>query len=223
MRTDFLELADVLALARRRRRQRPQLLDVLAADVEEAGADRRQQPLVQRRAVVVALEIAQREREVREGVRAVDDGLDAAAARHPRDVADREQLPGEVRDVAEVDDLRLRRERALEALPELADVPRRHRERELRERDLVAPNALLPRVEHAPVILVRRQHFVAGVEVEAELRDLQRLAGVARNRELLRIAARLGRELPPYRLDVWFEEVPHVVDWRLVGDVQVPL
>src|SRR6185295_4225996 len=72
MRADFLELADVLRLALGRRRQRPRLLDVLAANVEEAGADRGEQPFVQRRAVVVDLEIAQLEREMRERVRAVD-------------------------------------------------------------------------------------------------------------------------------------------------------
>ena len=59
---------------RRRRRQRPQRLDQRPAHVEEPGADRRQQPLVQAGAVVVALEIADGEREVGEGVRAVDDG-----------------------------------------------------------------------------------------------------------------------------------------------------
>ena len=92
-----------------------------AAHVEEAGADRRQQPLVQAGAVVVALEVAQLEREVREGVRAVDDGLDAAR-RAPACAmsAHREDLPGQVRDVAEVQHLRLRRDRALEALGQSA-------------------------------------------------------------------------------------------------------
>ena len=45
-------------LRRGGRLQRPELRDVLAAHVEEAGADRREQPLVQARAVVVAAEIA---------------------------------------------------------------------------------------------------------------------------------------------------------------------
>ena len=61
--------------------QRPGRRDAIAAHVEEAGVVRREQPLVQARAVVVALEIAQLEREVRERVRAVDDGQDAALPR----------------------------------------------------------------------------------------------------------------------------------------------
>ena len=84
-------------------------------------------------------------------------------------------------------------------------------------------HALIPGVEHAPVVLVRRDDFVAGLQVEAELRDLQRLAGVARDGELLRVAAEFGRELAAHRLDVRLEHVPHVVDRRLVRDVEIAL
>ena len=66
MRADRLELADVVRLPIGHRLQRPGLRDVLAADVQQAVAERRQQPLVQADAVVVALEVAQLEREMRE-------------------------------------------------------------------------------------------------------------------------------------------------------------
>jgi hypothetical protein len=49
---DLLELADVVVGSLRRRLQRPRGLDALAADVEEPGAERREQPLVQADAVV---------------------------------------------------------------------------------------------------------------------------------------------------------------------------
>ena len=62
-----------------------------------------------------------------------------------------------------------------------------------------------------------------GFERDAELGDLQRLAGVARDRELLGIAAELGREAPPHALDVGLEDLPHVVHGRLVRDVEVAL
>ena len=65
--------------------------------------------------------------------------------------------------------------------------------------DAVAAYALLPGVEHAPVVLIRRQHFVARLEIDAELRDLQRFAGVARDGELLGIAAGFGREPRAHR------------------------
>src|SRR5207253_10015578 len=102
---DRLELADVVRLPLRHRLQRPQLRDVLAPDVKQAVADRREQPLVQADAVVVALEIADLEGEVRDRVRAVDDARDAARAREPAQPLHWEQLPGEIRDVAEVEDL----------------------------------------------------------------------------------------------------------------------
>src|SRR2546425_1968188 len=223
MRADLFELADVLHLTRGRRRQRPQLLNVLAADVQEAGADRREQPLVERGPVVVDLEIAQLEREMREGVRAVDDRLNPAAARHARDVAHREELSGEVRDVTEVNDLRLRRDGALDAILQLRDVGGRHRERDLRQLDLVAAYALLPCVDHAAVVLVRRQYLVARVQIDAELCDLKAFARVTRDGELLGVAAGLGREVAPHGFDVRLEQVPHVVNGRLVRHVEIPL
>ena len=57
MGADLLELADVVVLRGRGRRQRPERRNQLAPDVEEAGADRRQQPLVQAGAVEIAPEI----------------------------------------------------------------------------------------------------------------------------------------------------------------------
>ena len=208
---------------RRGRRQRPQILDQRPAHVEEAGADRRQQPLVQAGAVVVALEIAQREREVAVGVRAVDDGADAAGAGHPADRLDREDLPGQVGDVADVDHLRARRDGGFEAPRQIVQGRRRDGERDLLQHDPVALHPLLPGVEHAAVVLVGREDFVAGREVDPELRDLQRLAGVAGDRELLGIAAGAGGELAPDRFPVRLEHLPHVVHRRLVRDVQVAL
>ena len=60
------------------RLQRPEPRDVLSAHVQKSGSDRREQPLVQARAVVVAAKIGDLEGELREGVCAVDDRL------HPR-------------------------------------------------------------------------------------------------------------------------------------------
>ena len=61
------------------------------------------------------------------------------------------------------------------------------------------------------------------LEIEAELRDLQRLAGVAGDGELLRVAAELRGQPPAHALDVRLEHLPHVVHGRLVRDVEVAL
>ena len=62
-----------------------------------------------------------------------------------------------------------------------------------------------------------------GFELDAELRDLQRFARVARDGELVGAAAELRGEAAAHRLDVRLEDLPHVVHGRLVRQVQVPL
>jgi hypothetical protein len=111
----------------------------------------------------------------------------------------------------------------IEPLREIRLAQRRHRKRHLLEDDAIAADALLPGVEHAPVVLVRRDDLVARREVEPELRDLQRLAGVACDGELLGVAAELAREPLTHRLDVRLEHLPHVIRRRLVRDVEVAL
>ena len=145
----------------------------------------------------------------------------------PRDRASRdeplhgEQLPGEVRDVAEMQHLGLRRDRLLEPLIQVV-LRRRHRELDARDLDLVAPHALVPRRQHARVVLLGRQHFVARLHVDAVLRDLHRLAGVARQRQLRRIAAELGGQAAPHRADVPADPVV-VLHRQHVGHVHVAL
>jgi hypothetical protein len=176
---------------------------------------------VQARAVVVHLEVAQLEREVRHRVRAVDDGDDAAGAGHARQVLHREDLAGEVGDVAEVQHLGARGDRAFEQAEQRL-ARGRHREIDLLDHDLLAPRALIPRRQHAAVVLLGGQHLVAGLEVEAVLRDLQRLARIAGDRHLFRIAAELGGEAPPHHLDVPLDQAA-VVDRRLVRVIEVAL
>ena len=223
VRADLLELPDVGVPRLGGRRERPVALDERAPHVQEPGADRRQQPLVQAGAVVVALEIGQREREVRERMRAIDDRLDAARPGHSTDVAHGEDLPGEIGDVADVDHLRPRRHRLFKPAKQVALIGRRYGKRDLLQDDAVAAHALLPRVEHPPVVLICRQDFVAGFQVDAQLRDLQRLARVPRDRQFLGVAAELGGEPTPDGLEIRLEHLPHVVHRRLVRDVEVPL
>ena len=112
---------------------------------------------------------------------------------------------------------------AEQPLGEIVQRRRRHRERDLLQHDAVAAHALIPGVEHAAVVLVGRDDLVARLQVDAELRDLQRLAGVARDRELLGVAAELRREAAAHGLDVRLEDLPHVVHGRLVREVEVAL
>ena len=105
VRADLLELADVVVHALGGAAISGHSVSIFAlAHVEEAGAVRREQPLVQAGAVVVAVEVGELEGEVREGVRAVDDHLDARARAPSGTISlHREDLAGEVGDVADQD------------------------------------------------------------------------------------------------------------------------
>ena len=119
--------------------------------------------------------------------------------------------------------LRRRRDGGEQPIGEVVLRLRRYRKRDLRQADPVAAHALFPGVEHAPVVLVGGDHLVAGAEIDAELRDLQGLAGVAGDGELLGVAAEFRRELAPDALDVRLEHLPHVVDGRLVREIEIAL
>ncbi len=204
------------------RHHRPQRLDLVAPDVEEARPDRGVQPLVQRRAVVVDVEIVAREGEVREGVRAIHEDLDPLLPRHLHDLPHRENLPGEVGDVRDFDDAGARRDRRAELLDDVVVRRRRHLERDLLEDDPVAPYPLLPCSDHPTVVLVRDDHLVAALEVEPENHGLVGLRRVAHDRHLLGIAAEHARQVAPRRFDLRLEHRPHVVDRDLVRELEVP-
>jgi len=89
--------------------------------------------------------------------------------------------------------------------------------------DAVAAHPLLPRREHARVVLVGGQHLVARLEVEAEL-------AICSDSLALRVMANSSGSQPNSRassrrhaLDVRLQDLPHVVDGRLVRDVEVRL
>ena len=79
---------------------------------------------------------------------------------------------------------------------------------------LIAAFALPPGRQHARVILIGRQHFIAGFQVQAELADFQRFAGVARDGDFFHIAAEIQRQPPPDALDLRVQVPPHSVDRR---------
>src|SRR5262249_9105800 len=167
VRADLLELADVGGVLLFRSHQRPQAGDFRFANIQEACAVRRQQPFVQARAVIVAIQIGVFVWEMRESVRAVDYRLDAARARHLADAFDRINLPAQVGDVAEMDDACTRRDVALENIGDFIRALRRNRDGDFFDDDALAPFALPPRGEHSRVILVGRQNFVAGFQIES--------------------------------------------------------
>src|SRR5262245_21435077 len=163
MSADLLELADVGAVLLFRRHQRPEAGDFRFANIKKASAVRRQQPLVQTRAVVVAIQIVVFIGEMREGVRAVDNRLEAASARQLADAFDRINLPAQVGDVTEMYDACARSDIALENLDDLILTLRRNWDGDFFDDDPFSPLALPPRGKHSRIILVGRLTLVARV------------------------------------------------------------
>src|SRR5687768_7390709 len=120
MRPDLLELSDVVVLILRRRHERPQLLLFVLSDIEESSADRRQQPFVEARPVVVGAEIIALEWEMRERVSPIDQNFDSARPREIDELANRHDLAGEIRDVRNLYDSRPRSDGCLELIDDVS-------------------------------------------------------------------------------------------------------
>ena len=99
-----------------------------------------------------------------------------------------------------MENFRSRRDGLLEPPVEIV---RRRRDGELNAGhfDVFAPHALVPRRQHAGVVLLGREHFIPGLKVDPVLRDLQRLAGAARQGHLLRVTSELRGHAQADRLD----------------------
>src|SRR5262249_53797998 len=199
----------------------PQAGDFRFTNIKEASAVRRQQPLVQARAVVVAIQIVVFIGEMREGVRAVDNRLDAARARQLADAVGRINLPAPVGDVTEMYDASARRDVALENLDDLILTLRRDGDGYFFDDNPFAPLALSPRGEHSRIILVGRQNLVARFQIHSELADFQGLTGVARDGDLFHVAAERERKAAAHTFDLRVEDAPHRVDGRVVRKFQV--
>src|SRR2546427_7997637 len=102
-------------------------------------------------------------------------------------------------------------------------MPSRHRhgEADLLQHDAFAALSLVPRREHPRVVLIGGQHLVAPLQRDAELDDLERLARVARDRHLLRVAAEARREAAAHRLELRLQHLPHGVHGGGVGILEI--
>ena len=115
---DLFVFTDVFVEGRVGAHQRPDRLLFRLADIEKPGADRRQQPLVQAAAEVIAIQVVAFEGKVGEGVCAVDEDLDALLPSQAHHIADRQDLPRKVGDLGELDDFGPGRDRLADAVDE---------------------------------------------------------------------------------------------------------
>ena len=179
------------------------------------------QPLLEARAVVVALKVAQLEREVRHGLRAVADRHESTLTCQTAKPLHGEKLTGRVRDVAKMQDSGARCNCPFEPLVEVV-LRRRHRERNLRQRDVLASHPLIPRRQHPGVVLIGRQYLVPRLKVEAVLHDLQPFARIPGEGEFLGVASDLVGKPPPHRLEI-ASELPAIIERQLVREVEITL
>ena len=221
VRADFLEFTNVPALVRTGRHQRPGVLDARFAHVEEAGADGREGPFVQADSVVIAVEVGDLIGELAEGVGAIDDGDDASGGGHVADTADGEDLAGAVGDVAAENGFGFGSDGLLEAVVEVVHACDGDREGNGFEPDAVAALALSEGREHAGVVLIGGEDFVAGFEVEAELGDFEGFAGITSDGDLFGVDTGSFGDHAAGGFDFGFEFPDHGVIRAHVGVVEV--
>ena len=113
------------------------------------------------------------ERELREGVRAIDNHFDVAGAGHLANLLHREDLARAIRDMAEVQHARFGRDGFFKDFHQMVHAGRGHGELHLLQHDAVAAFALLPGGDRAPVVLISGDDFVTGFQLHAELDDLE--------------------------------------------------
>src|SRR5260370_33086694 len=98
-----------------------------------------------------------------------------------------------------MDDLCPGSDRLLDSACQIVERGGRYGEGDLLQHDAVAALPLLPRRDHARAALRRREHFVAPLQGEAGLHDLERIAGVPGDAHLPGVAPEPAAETPPHR------------------------
>ena len=174
-------------------------------------------------AVVIAIQFVARKRKLAEGMRAVNHRLYAAGARHLANTLHREDLPGEIRDVANMNHLGLRCNGPLDAFIKIVELGHRHRKRDLLQHQAFAAGALAPGCQHARVVLVRGEHLVTCLQIHSQLNDLERFAGIAGDRDLFGIATESLREPAAHHLQFRPQNPPHIVSRTHVGNLEITL
>src|SRR5215470_1714274 len=98
----------------------------------------------------------------------------------------------------------------------------RHGEVELLQHDFVAAFPLLPRANHAGIVLPGGEDFVSGLEFEAKLSNLKRFAGVPRDGNAFGVGIPYTREPFANVFDSRFQIVPMLADWFLQFSKETP-
>src|ERR671938_691058 len=96
MRSNLFKLANVVILFRLGCHQGPELLDLFASDVKQAGSFRSVEPLMQACPEVITAKIFLLEIKLRKRMSAVDNRFDSFCARQPADRFDRRDLACDV-------------------------------------------------------------------------------------------------------------------------------
>ena len=208
---DLFEFADVRCLLGFRGHERPEFIDFIALDVKHAGAFRRIEPFVQTGAEVIATEVALFEIELGEGMRAVDDGLNAVRARHVADCFHRSDLAGDVDHVRDENESGAVGDSFFKRGGDLAEILWRNRNLNELELEIFPFFPLTQCGEHPRVVLGRGENFVAGFEVHAHQQNLKRLRRVARDRDLFAIAAEQLGQAGANGFRLRLEDLPHRV------------
>ena len=175
---------------------RPDLRLRALVDVEDAVLLRAAGPLVRAAAVKVRLHVAQVDVDQAERLRAVHQREDAALAGQRAERLGRKQIADRAGLVGEGDHSGSRRDRLGERVDVVLHPRVRVRRRHVLDGEAEALRLLLPRGVVARVVVGGEQHLVRRLQIDAGRDQVVRLAGVARDHDLLRRhAEELGEQL----------------------------
>jgi hypothetical protein len=142
---------------------------------------------------------------------AVDDGLDAAGAREVADCLHRRDLASDVDLVRDEDQAGAIGDAFFKRGSDLVEVLRWNRDLNQLQLEVFAFLSLPQGGEHARVILRGGEDFVAGFEVHTHEQNLERLGGVAGDRDLFAIAAEEFGQAGADGFRLRLEDFPHRV------------
>src|ERR1700723_487616 len=173
----------------------PELLNAVAPHIENSSTEGCSEPLVERSAVIVTVQVRKSIMKVAEGVGGLDHPRFAALLSHNRNGAPWQDVPGDVHHVGYHQQSRLSRQRVGVYPHDLIVRLRVHRDINESIQQPLASRLQFEHVNHRAIILVGEDRFVPWFPVESADHCVKGFGRVTSNDQLLRRASRKRSKL----------------------------
>ena len=210
MRTGMADPQDLIRVFLPSNDQRPEIRHLLFLHIQQAGTQRRTQPLMQRAAVIIAVQIGYAELKMRYGMGTIHTNLHPAGMRHIADLSDRQDLAGNIDDVRYQDQLRPGRNGIGIQRYDLFIRSRMVGNRYHLVDYAIAGRHMPQHLHDGAIILLRHDRFIPRLPVLARQYNIQRFRGIPRNGDLLSGTAHQLRQFSGHFLLILHRMIPHV-------------